>query len=155
MKKVIEAINVSKKFRIYPSPFDRMMDLIGIGSVKAKEFNALNKIDFSVAEGEFYGILGRNGSGKSTLLKIIAGHTSQTEGSLIRSGRISLLQLGLGFDPELTGIQNIIKSRELQNLNNENENLITEIINFSEIGDFINYPVKTYSSGMYLSLIHI
>lgn len=152
MNKAIEVIDVCKTYKLYSSPYDRMRDLLGLKNVKSKDFDALNKINLSVNTGDFFGILGRNGSGKSTLLKIIAGHTTQNSGEIFKNGKISLLQLGLGFDPELTGIENVIKSRELQNLNENSKEIISKIVDFSEIGDFINYPVKTYSSGMYSRL---
>jgi ABC-type polysaccharide/polyol phosphate transport system ATPase subunit len=152
MNNAIEVKNLTKTFKIYQSPYDRMRDLLGFKNVNSKEFNAISNINFKVEKGEFYGILGKNGSGKSTLLKIVSGHTTETSGVIQKNGKISLLQLGLGFDPELTGMENIIKTRELQNLSTKNREIISKIVEFSEIGEFINYPVKNYSSGMYSRL---
>ncbi|WP_283809967.1 ABC transporter ATP-binding protein [Bradyrhizobium vignae] len=97
-------------------------------------------------------MVGKNGSGKSTLLKIIAGQLQATKGSARCHGRVALLQLGLGFDPELTGLENIKYSRLLQNLTDDYKQIVDFVRDFSELGDFINYPVKTYSSGMYSRL---
>ncbi|WGD55356.1 ABC transporter ATP-binding protein [Bradyrhizobium sp. CB1650] len=143
--------DVTKHYRIYPTPLDRFRDALGLRS-SFKDFEALSNVSFRVGSGEFWGILGRNGSGKSTLLKVVAGQLQATKGSVTCNGRAALLQLGLGFDPELTGLENIKHSRLLQNLTSDYHEVVDFVTSFSELGDFINYPVKTYSSGMYSRL---
>src|ERR1700730_18578115 len=147
----IRVDGVTKDYRIYSTAVDRFRDALG-WRANFKEFSALSDVSLSVKSGEFWGILGKNGSGKSTLLKIIAGQLQATQGSAICRGRVALLQLGLGFDPELTGLQNIKQSRLLQNLSDDSEQIVDFVRDFSELGDFINYPVKTYSSGMHSRL---
>jgi ABC-type polysaccharide/polyol phosphate transport system ATPase subunit len=142
---------VSKDYRIYSTPFQRFRDALG-WRAQFKEFSALSDVSFNVNAGEFWGIVGKNGSGKSTLLKIVAGQLQATRGTTSCNGRVALLQLGLGFDPELTGLENIKHSRLLQNLASDYEQVANFVTDFSELGDFINYPVKTYSSGMYSRL---
>jgi ABC-type polysaccharide/polyol phosphate transport system ATPase subunit len=142
---------VTKDYRIYSTPVDRFRDALGWRS-NFKEFSALSDVSLNVRAGEFWGIVGKNGSGKSTLLKIVAGQLQATRGSVACHGRVALLQLGLGFDPELTGLENIKHSRLLQNLESDYEQIVDFVTDFSELGDFINYPVKTYSSGMYSRL---
>lgn len=147
----ISISHVTKHFRIYPTPWQRLRDIIGLQS-QYKEFDALNDVSFDIQAGEFWGIVGRNGSGKSTLLKMVAGHLQPTSGTITTHGKVTLLQLGLGFDPELTGLENIKHSRMLQNLGSDFEEIEEFVKDFSELGDFINYPVKTYSSGMHSRL---
>jgi len=143
--------NLTKRYRIYPTPGDRLRDAFGWRS-QYKEFDALHDVSFSIRPGEFWGIVGRNGSGKSTLLKMVGGQLRPTSGDITCHGRITLLQLGLGFDPELTGLENIKHSRLAQNLSSDFEEIEEFVKDFSELGDFINYPVKTYSSGMHSRL---
>ena len=147
----ISVRGVGKRFRIYPTPVDRLRDALG-WKARFKEFDALRDVSFDIRRGEFWGIVGRNGSGKSTLLRIIAGQTRPTAGSVVCRGEVSLLQLGLGFDPELTGLENIRQSRLLQHLRADHDEIVDFVRDFSELGDFIEYPVKTYSSGMYSRL---
>ncbi|WP_160326691.1 ABC transporter ATP-binding protein [Burkholderia sp. lig30] len=147
----IRISHVTKRYRIYPTPWNRMRDAMG-WTAQYKEFDALHDVSFDIHRGEFWGILGRNGSGKSTLLKMVAGHLQPTSGTIDCAGRVTLLQLGLGFDPELTGLENIRHSRMLQNLSSDFEEIEDFVREFSELGDFINYPVKTYSSGMHSRL---
>src|SRR3954462_2228720 len=118
----IEVDCVTKDYRIYSSPVDRFRDALGWRS-NFKEFSALSNVSLSVKAGEFWGIVGKNGSGKSTLLKIVAGQLHATRGSVTCNGRVALLQLGLGFDPELTGLENIRHSRLLQNLASDYEQI--------------------------------
>lgn len=147
----IQVEGVSKQFRIYPTAVERFKDALG-WRADFKQFLALSDVSFNVRAGEFWGILGSNGSGKSTLLKIISGQLQPTSGSVACRGHVALLQLGLGFDPELTGLDNVRHSRLLQNLTSDYEEIVDFVREFSELGDFINYPVKTYSSGMYSRL---
>ena len=147
----IDIKNVSKKYKIFSSPKDRLKEAFGL-KVNYKEYQALDSVSFQIKKGEFWGVLGKNGSGKSTLLKIIAGQLSATSGEIKCDGNVALLQLGLGFDPELTGKENIKYSRMAQNLISDHDEITDFVTEFSELGDFINYPVKTYSSGMYSRL---
>ena len=147
----IQIKNVSKKYRIYETPKERIKDVLGMRA-KYKEFLALNDVSLNIGKGQFWGVVGKNGSGKSTLLKIIARQLQPSSGEVICDARITLLQLGLGFDPELSGIENIRLSRLAQNLKVDQEDVVEFVKQFSELGDFINFPVKTYSSGMHSRL---
>ena len=120
------------------------------GKVRYKEFSALNRINFQVNRGEIFGIIGRNGAGKSTLLQVISRVLIPSEGRVWIKGRVSpLLGLGAGFHPELTGIENIyLNGTLLGHSRREIEKRIEEIIDFSELGAFINAPLRSYSSGM-------
>jgi len=120
------------------------------GKIKRRSFLALNNINLQIKKGEIFGILGKNGAGKSTLLKVISRVLIPTEGHLIIRGMVyPLLQLGAGFHPELTGKENIFLNATLLGHNlNDIESKYDEIVKFSEIGDFVNSPVRTYSSGM-------
>jgi ABC-type polysaccharide/polyol phosphate transport system ATPase subunit len=147
--------NVSKRYRVYSSPQDRLREILGLNvdPNHVMQVNALDSVSFKINWGEFCGIIGRNGAGKSTLLKIIAGQSYPTDGTLKAFGRISLLQLGVGFDGELTGRENICNSiRYTLMTTSVPDELINQIIEFSELGEFINFPIKTYSSGMYSRL---
>ena len=117
-------------------------------------FNALKDVDLDVYQGETVGILGRNGSGKSTLLKILAGVASQTSGTVTVKGKVAaLLELGAGFNPEMTGMENILLNGTMQGLSKKDiERLVPAITEFADIGEFIGQPVKTYSSGMFVRL---
>ena len=120
------------------------------GEIKFNTFLALDKVSLSVNEGEIFGILGRNGAGKSTLLKVLARVLSPTKGRVWIRGRVyPLLQLGAGFHPELTGIENVfLNGSLLGHTRQEIKEKLPEIADFAEIGDFINAPLRTYSSGM-------
>lgn len=146
--------NVSKSFKRYDRPIDRLKELLLPGKSQATEFWALKDINLEVIKGETLGIVGRNGSGKSTLLQIIAGTLTPTTGEVGGNGRISaLLELGSGFNPEFTGRQNVFFNGQLLGLEKEEiEAKFDEIASFAEIGDFIDRPVKTYSSGMFVRL---
>src|SRR3954463_5993066 len=146
---------VSKQYRIYDHPGDRLKESITRGRWKChREFWALADIGFEIEAGTTTGIIGPNGSGKSTLLQIITGTLEPTHGRVWHDGRIAaLLELGAGFDPEFTGIENIFMNSALMGLSKaETERLLPEIKSFAEIGDFIDQPLKTYSSGMYVRL---
>jgi lipopolysaccharide transport system ATP-binding protein len=146
---------VSKQYRIYDHPGDRLKESVTRGRWKChREFWALSDIDFEIEAGTTTGIIGPNGSGKSTLLQIITGTLEPTHGSVWHDGRIAaLLELGAGFDPEFTGVENIFMNAALLGYSRrETEALLPEIERFAEIGSFIHQPVKTYSSGMYVRL---
>jgi lipopolysaccharide transport system ATP-binding protein len=146
---------VSKQYRIYRQPADRLKEMISRGRWKThREFWALRDVSFEVEQGTTFGIVGPNGCGKSTLLQIIAGTLEPTHGSVRRTGRIAaLLELGAGFNPEFTGVENVFMSASLMGFSRvETEAMLPEIERFAEIGDFIYQPVKTYSSGMYVRL---
>ncbi len=146
---------VSKQYRIYDRPADRLKETITRGRWKAhREFWALRDISFEIEVGTTTGIIGPNGSGKSTLLQIVTGTLEPTHGSVSLDGRVAaLLELGAGFNPEFTGIENIFMNTALMGLSKaETEQLLPEIASFAEIGDFLYQPLKTYSSGMYIRL---
>lgn len=146
--------NVSKCFRRYDRPIDRLKELLIPGKSRAQEFWALRDINLDVPKGQTLGIVGRNGSGKSTLLQIIAGTLTPTTGTVRVNGRVSaLLELGSGFNPEFTGRQNVFFNGQLLGLTKaEVEERFDTIAAFADIGDFIDQPVKTYSSGMFVRL---
>ena len=146
--------NVSKCFKRYARPVDRLKELLLPGKSYAQEFWALRDINLDICKGETFGIIGQNGSGKSTLLQIIAGTLTQTTGQALVNGRVSaLLELGSGFNPEFTGRQNVFFNGRILGLSQEEiENKFDDIAAFADIGDFIDQPVKTYSSGMFVRL---
>src|SRR5690349_15088528 len=155
MPTAIRVESVSKQYRIYNRPVDRLKESLTRGRWKThREFWALNNISFEIEAGTTTGIIGPNGSGKSTLLQIITGTLEPTHGAVWHEGRIAaLLELGAGFNPEFTGIENIFMNSALMGLSkSETERLLPEITSFAEIGDFIDQPIKTYSSGMYVRL---
>jgi homopolymeric O-antigen transport system ATP-binding protein len=146
---------VSKQYRIYDHPGDRLKETLSRGRWKChREFWALSGISFEIEAGTTTGIIGPNGSGKSTLLQIITGTLEPTHGRVLAEGRIAaLLELGAGFNPEFTGVENIFMNASLMGFSRrETEALLPEIERFAEIGPFIHQPVKTYSSGMYVRL---
>jgi lipopolysaccharide transport system ATP-binding protein len=146
---------VSKQYRIYNHPGDRLKESLTRGRWKwHREFWALRDVSFEVEAGTTTGVIGPNGSGKSTLLQIITGTLEPTHGNVWYDGRIAaLLELGAGFNLEFTGIENVFMSAALMGFSRkETEKLLPEIRRFAEIGDFIYQPVKTYSSGMYVRL---
>lgn len=147
--------NVNKVYKLYDKPIDRLKESLSFSKKSYhRDFHALRDISFEVKKGETVGIIGKNGSGKSTLLKIITGVLSPSSGEVTVNGRISaLLELGAGFNLEYTGIQNIYLNGTMMGYSNEEiEKKIPAIIEFADIGDFINQPVKTYSSGMFARL---
>jgi len=153
-KNVISLHNVSKCFKRYNRPVDRLKEILAPSKVKSQEFWALRDISLEVAKGETLGIIGQNGSGKSTLLQVIAGTLTPSNGEVKVTGRVSaLLELGSGFNPEFTGRQNIYFNGQILGLSRaEIENKFDKIASFAEIGTFMEEPVKTYSSGMYVRL---
>jgi lipopolysaccharide transport system ATP-binding protein len=146
--------NISKCYKRYHHPVDRLKELFLPGTSKAENFWALHNINLEVTKGETLGIIGKNGSGKSTLLQIIAKTLTPTTGDVWVNGRVSaLLELGSGFNPEFTGRQNVFFNGRILGLSREEiEDKFDDIAAFAEIGDFIDQPVKTYSSGMVVRL---
>ena len=155
MPPALRVAAVSKQYRIYNRPADRLKESLTRGRWKThREFWALHDISFEVEAGTTVGIIGPNGSGKSTLLQIITGTLEPTHGTVCHEGRIAaLLELGAGFNPEFTGIENVFMNSSLMGISKaETERLLPQIESFAEIGEFIHQPLKTYSSGMYIRL---
>ena len=155
MDTIIKVEHISKVYRLYSKPMDRLKEILGFGGSKRyKESYALKDISFEVRKGECVGIIGTNGSGKSTLLKIITGVLSQTSGDIYVGGKVSaLLELGAGFNPEYTGIENIYLNGTMMKYSDEEiAAKLDDIVNFADIGEYIDQPVKTYSSGMFARL---
>lgn len=150
---VVDARGLSKRFHIYERPHHRLLELLG-GRTRAQEFWAVRDADLRVQEGETVGIVGRNGSGKSTLLQMVCGTLEPTSGQLEVRGRVAaLLELGAGFNPDFTGLENVYLNASLLGLSRkETEQHLAGIIDFAGIGDFLYQPVRTYSSGMYIRL---
>ena len=155
-EKVIELKNISKVYKLYKNKKDRVKEALFFFSKKKyhNDFYALKNIDLEVKKGEILGLVGTNGAGKSTLLKIITGVLTPTTGEIKIKGKISaLIELGAGFNPEYTGIENIELYGTLMGLTKEEiESKKKEIIDFADIGEFICQPVKSYSSGMFARL---
>ena len=155
MSNALRVEGVSKQYRIYDRPSDRLKESLTHGRWSwHRDFWALKGISFEIEKGTTTGIVGPNGSGKSTLLQIVAGTLDPTHGNVWVSGRVAaLLELGAGFNPEFTGIENISMNAALMGFSRkETAARLPEIERFAEIGEFINQPVKTYSSGMYVRL---
>jgi len=151
----VEFQNVSKSYAIYDSPGDRLKELLSPRRVQRhRDFWALADISFEVKRGETFCVVGENGSGKSTLLQIVAGILQPTSGSVAVNGRVSaLLELGAGFNPEFSGRDNVYLNGSILGLTTRQiDERYQEITSFAEIGDFIDQPVKTYSSGMVVRL---
>ena len=148
-KKVIELNHVSKIYKLFGNDKKRFLATFN-KSIKYKEKIAINDITFSVDKGESVAIFGRNGAGKSTILKMITGVSYPTYGEIHVDGRVgALLELTSGFDPEFTGRENIYLKGQLIGLTNpEIEEVENEIIDFAEVGEYIDQPLRTYSSGM-------
>ena len=146
--------HVSKVYHLYDKPSDRVWESLNLAKNKHRDLYVLDDISFSIDEGEIVGIIGINGAGKSTILKIITGVLSPTSGNVTVNGKISaLLELGAGFNPDYTGIENIILSGTLMGYTREEvEGKIPSILEFADIGEYIKQPVKTYSSGMFARL---
>lgn len=156
MKSVdIKVKNLSKIYKLYDKPIDRFKEAL---SISKKEYHrkhyAINNITFDVNKGETFGIIGVNGSGKSTLLKIITGVLTPSSGSVSVNGKVSaLLELGAGFNTEYTGLENIYLNGTMMGYTKaEMDKRINNILDFADIGEFINQPVKSYSSGMFVRL---
>ena len=171
---VVDVRNVSKRYEIYATPRDRLKQMVlprllraghqlagrvGVGQTSSppqffREFWALRDVSFQVRGGETLGIIGKNGSGKSTLLQILAGTMAPTAGEFAVSGRVAaLLELGSGFNPEFTGRENVLLNARILGLTQQEiEARYDQIVEFADIGDFIDQPVRTYSSGMFVRL---
>ncbi|MEK4325935.1 ABC transporter ATP-binding protein [Paenibacillus sp. FSL R7-0312] len=155
MENVIEINDLTKIYKLYRNPVDRLKESLSIfGKNYHKDFFALNSMTLHVQRGEALGIIGKNGSGKSTLLKIMTGVLSPTSGELSVKGRISaLLELGAGFNPDFSGLENVYLNGTMMGMSKEDvDKKIDDITAFADIGDFIHQPVKTYSSGMFVRL---
>ncbi|MBQ7265087.1 MAG: ABC transporter ATP-binding protein [Firmicutes bacterium] len=147
--------NVTKVYNLYNKPTDRLKEALSITKKSYhKKYYALKGVSFDIEKGETVGIIGLNGAGKSTILKIITGILSPTEGSVSVEGKISaLLELGAGFNPEYTGRENIYLNAAMNGYTKaQTTEMLPEILDFADIGDFIDQPVKTYSSGMFVRL---
>ena len=153
MKKVLEVKNITKIYKMYENNFDRLKEVF-TNKLYHKEFIANRDISFDMYEGETLGIIGVNGAGKSTILKIIAGVIEPTSGEVVRHGRVTaLLELGTGFNDQMTGRENILLNGTLIGMSaKECKEKEQEIIEFSELGDYIDEPIMTYSSGMSMRL---
>lgn len=152
---IVNIQNLTKEFYQYRSPFHNVCNLLrqepkaGLG-----KFTAVNNVTFGIRKGERVGIVGANGAGKSTILQMIAGTLQPTQGKIEVNGKVAaLLELGAGFNPEFTGIENIYLYASLLGIDKKKtESRIDAICDFAEIGEFIDRPVKTYSSGMFVRL---
>ena len=155
MNTIVEVSNLTKAYKLYSKKSDRLREALDFsGKQYHTPFYALNDVSFAIEKGETIGILGTNGSGKSTLLKILSGVVAPTSGSVMVNGKISaLLELGAGFNPEYTGLENIALHGTMMGYSSEEmEKKAEEIIRFADIGEYITQPVKTYSSGMFARL---
>jgi lipopolysaccharide transport system ATP-binding protein len=152
---MLQVQNVSKIYRLYRRPADRLLELLPFSNHYApEEFWALRDVSLTVERGEVLGVIGPNGSGKSTLLQIVSGILEPTRGRVVARGRIAaLLELGAGFNPEFSGRENVFLNGEILGISRRDmERVFPEIERFAEIGAFMNRPVKEYSTGMYVRL---
>lgn len=151
----VEIQNVSKVYKIYDNPIERLKDALNLTKKQCyQEYHALDNVSIQVGKGQTVGLIGTNGAGKSTLLKIITGVLTPTSGQVLVDGKIAaLLELGAGFNMEYTGMENIYLNGSMMGYTKEEmEKRVPAITEFAGIGDFINQPVKTYSSGMFARL---
>lgn len=157
----IAVTNISKCYEVYGTPFNRLLQMLAprrkrqFSEENSKSaFWALRPVNLVVGKGEIVGIVGRNGSGKSTLLQLVCGTLTPTTGSVAITGRVAaLLELGSGFNPEFSGIENVFLNASVLGLTREEtQSRLPKILAFADIGEFINQPVKTYSSGMAVRL---
>ena len=154
-KAVIQGKGLEKAYKLYDKPSDRLKEALGLSRKKKyKEHYALKGVDLEIYKGETVGIIGTNGSGKSTILKIITGVLNPTSGTVKVDGRISaLLELGAGFNMEYNGIENIYLNGTMMGFSKkEIDAKMDDILSFADIGEYVNQPVKTYSSGMFVRL---
>ena len=150
---VISLHNVTKTYSLYRKPLHRILEIFHpLGKKYHTPFRALDNIHFDLNRGQALGVIGRNGSGKSSLLQLITGIQQPTAGTVEVNGRISaLLELGAGFNPEFTGRENVYLNTAIQGFSEEDtDERFQKIAEFADIGEFIDRPVKTYSSGMYI-----
>ncbi|MBP5193063.1 MAG: ABC transporter ATP-binding protein [Eubacterium sp.] len=150
----IRVKDVTKLYKLYDRNIDRLRDSLGFGSGKYKEHYALRNLSFDINKGECIGIIGTNGAGKSTILKIITGVLTPTSGEVEIDGRVSaLLELGAGFNMEYTGIENVYLNGTMMGFSKEEiDSRLQSILDFADIGEFVNQPVKSYSSGLFVRL---
>lgn len=154
-KNIIEISNLAKEFKIYEDRANTLKEkIIRFGSGKKRVITILNDINLNIKKGEIIGLIGTNGSGKSTLLKLITKILYPTTGKIKVNGSMSsLLELGAGFHPDFNGIENIYFNASIFGLSKRQiDERLEKIIEFSELGDFLSQPVRTYSSGMYMRL---
>ncbi len=151
----ISVHNVTKTYSLYQKPLHRILEIFHpLNKKYHTPFCALKNINFDIKKGQSFGVIGRNGSGKSSLLQLITGIQQPTQGTIEVNGRISaLLELGAGFNPEFTGRENVYLNTAIQGFSaDDTDERFQKIADFADIGDFIDRPVKTYSSGMYIRL---
>ena len=154
-KIAIQVTGVEKAYKLYDKPSDRLKEALGLSRKKKyREHYALKGVDMTIYQGETVGIIGTNGSGKSTILKIITGVLNATKGNVEVNGRISaLLELGAGFNMEYNGIENVYLNGTMIGFSKkEIDEKLPDILEFADIGEYVNQPVKTYSSGMFVRL---
>ena len=152
-EEVLSVRGLTKGYRLYNKPLDRLIEFLVKGR-KHTDFAALDQVSFSITKGETLGIIGENGAGKSTLLQLIAGTLSPTSGEMIVDGKVlALLELGVGFHPDFTGRENIFFYGDILGFpRGFIQSKFDEVVDFSELGDFISRPLKTYSTGMQMRL---
>ena len=151
----IRVENLTKIYKLYDSPLDRLKEAINpLGCTYHRDFHALNDVSFELKKGESVGVIGKNGSGKSTLLKLLAGVLVPSSGSVAVNGKVSaLLELGAGFNQELTGVENVYFNGTLMGYTRDDMDArLDSILSFADIGEFAYQPVKLYSSGMFVRL---